>query len=74
MDLVEQVGKLANFARKKPDGNLFWMDGIYQGMDAEHYFFLDGDKMMIFPKEEIATIQFTNHTVSKKGGLGGKNG
>jgi len=39
----KNIGKIAEFATQKPDGNLFWGTGIYEGKDETHFYFkMDG--------------------------------
>ena len=35
----ENIGKVAEFATLKLDGNLFWGTGIYEGKDETHFYF-----------------------------------
>jgi len=51
-------GRACSYATPKPDGNLFWQTGIYEGENESHFFFLVGGKLTAVLRANVMKIEF----------------
>jgi len=58
MDEIKLKGRLCAYATPKPDGNLFWQNGIYEDENGSHYFFLVGGRLTAVLRASIVKIEF----------------
>jgi hypothetical protein len=56
----KNIGKVAEFATQKPDGNLFWLSGVYEKKDETHFYFRVKGATVAVLRSAVIKINFGN--------------
>lgn len=63
MEKENLIEKPCAWATPKPDGSLFWENGIFKGEDEQHYFFLIAGKLRVYLKANVLRLEFSAQAV-----------